>query len=288
MNRVTRNVAREFVASALLGIASCLAISTTAVAGQVFVSGHDPDFHATLGGNALGARHIIQRSLGFVRNGNPAPFLFLETDPAPNNALGDHTDSGPGLIASGFTSGVDFVRVNAAQFAALPSFTPFSAIFVPSDHGGSLMEGDLQALNARSGDVINYLNAGGGLVAFAEDGFHAPFPGAPPRSPLFGFLPFLVTSAPLSQTEVGNTVTPFGASLGLTNNDINGNASHNIFTATGGLNIVDVDASGEILSLAFQGQIRPGGVVPEPSTWVTGSTALLIGLGSWWRRRAIA
>jgi hypothetical protein len=34
-------------------------------------------------------------------------------------------------------------------------------------------------------------------------------------------------------------LTAAGLSLGLTNSDINGNFSHNIFTATGGMNIVD-------------------------------------------------
>lgn len=61
--------------------------------GSVFVTGHDPDFHSQLGPNTAGAQNIIDLGLNFVRNGNTAPILFLETSPAPNNALGDHTDS---------------------------------------------------------------------------------------------------------------------------------------------------------------------------------------------------
>jgi hypothetical protein len=59
----------------------------------------------------------------------------------------------------------------------------------------------------------------------------------------------------------GNTLTPFGTSLGLVNSDINGNLSHNVFTTTGGLNIVDTDPLGEILSLAGRETVP----TPEPS-----------------------
>src|SRR5690349_15946505 len=66
------------------------------IAGSVFVTGHDPDFHAFLGGNALGAQHIIQDALTFVRNGNTNPVLLIESN-LNNEALGDHTDSEQGL-----------------------------------------------------------------------------------------------------------------------------------------------------------------------------------------------
>jgi len=69
-------------------------------------------------------------------------------------------------------------------------------------------------------------------------------------------------------TGRGNTLTAFGSSLGLVTSDINGNFSHNIFTAPGGLTVVDRDAGNEILTLAFRGQINTGGAVPEPSSLV--------------------
>jgi len=247
-------------------------------AGNVFVSGHDPDFHAVLGPNVTGAQHLIQHSVSFARNGSSLPFLFIQTD-LTNEALGDHTNSEQGLINSGFVAGVDYVKVDAATFATTPLLTTsFSAIFVPSDHGGTLTGNDLKAVDARSADILNFINAGGGLVAFAEDGFHQPAsPG--PEPALFGFLPFLVTSAPQGEFENGNTLTPFGLSLGLTNSDVNGNFSHNIFTATGGMTVVDRDAGNEILSLAFSGQLSSGGV-PEPGTllFMGGSLAGLLAL----------
>ncbi|HYX62655.1 MAG TPA: PEP-CTERM sorting domain-containing protein [Burkholderiales bacterium] len=257
--------------------AVAIALSTATAeswAGSIFVSGHDSDFHASQGPNAIGARDIINDALTFTRNGNGAPILFIQSNTS-NIGLGDHVDSALGLQASGYTAGNiagnHYVTVNATNFLTT-DLSLYSAIFVPSDHGGTLTGDDLQALNSRAADIVAYLNAGGGLVAFAEDGDRVPA-SVGPQPTNFGFLPFLVTSAALSIFEGNNQLTAFGSSLGLTVNDINGNFSHNIFTSTGGMNVVDMFANGQILSLAYRGEISTGGVVPEP-----GSLALL-GLG---------
>jgi hypothetical protein len=263
---------RAFAWAAILVLATFGFATSPAAAGpvgSVFVSGHDADFHGFLGGNATGAQNIIDRALEFARNGSTAPILLLESD-LSNESLGDHTDSEQGLIASGFTAGNTpgdhYVKVDAATFATT-DLSQFSAVFVPSDHGGTLTGTDLEALIDRSTDILSYLNNGGGLVAFAEDGFRQPAP-TNPQPVNFGYLPFLISDAPLSQFETGNVLTPFGASLGLTTSDINGNFSHNVFTATGGMNPVDFDANGQILSLAFRGSFGTQGVgaVPEPAT----------------------
>ncbi len=260
----------------LLAISACLMWIAPSHAGNIFVSGHDADFHA-LSGNTLGAQHLIQDSLLFARNGNTAPILFLQTNTS-NIALGDHLDSQQGLIASGYTAGNTagnhYVTVDATTFSTI-NLSLFSAIFVPSDHGGTLTGNDLRALDNRASDIISYLNGGGGLVAWAEDGNHQPATPAAPPPALFGFLPFLVSSTGLSQGESGFTLSPFGASLGLTVSDINNNFSHNFFTGTGGMTPVDFDAAGRIISLGFSGQITIGGVVPEPETYAM----LLAGLG---------
>jgi hypothetical protein len=91
----------------------------------------------------------------------------------------------------------------------------------------------------------------------------------------YGYLPFVVTAPQLNQEETGFTVTPFGLGLGLVDSDVNGNASHNIFARTFGMSVVDVDAAGNILSLATRSPVDPGGVVPEPSTAIMVGGAML-------------
>jgi hypothetical protein len=179
-----------------------------------------------------------------------------------------------GIVASGYTAGTSFDQVNASGLNAalnlLGQAGGYSAIVIASDFGGILTQAELNILNSRSSDIISFLNAGGGLYAMSESNNGV---GLTPNGGRYGFLPFIVTSTAFDQSEVGNTVTAFGLSLGLTNGDVNGNASHNIFTGTGGMNVVDIDSAGNILSLATRSQITGGGVVPEPATLA------LLGLG---------
>ena len=119
--------------------------------------------------------------------------------------------------------------------------TKYNAIVVASDFGGILTQAELDILNARSSDIITFLNASGGLYAMAESNSRGQLT---PNGGHFGFLPFVVSSTQFNQSEVGTTVTPFGASLGLTNADVSSAFSHNIFTATSGLTVVDRDYRG--------------------------------------------
>lgn len=256
------------VAAGFIGLAAA-----RADAGAIFLTGHDPDFHASLGGNLTGARNINNAAIDFVTDSafNPftasAPkFLFVESN---ISVPGGHTNGVNGIVASGYTAGVDFEKHDASDLAAELALlgTKYNAIVIASDFGGILTQAELNILNANSAQIIAFLNAGGGLYAMAEsnNGAHLT-----PGGGQFGFLPFIVSSTNLDQSETGFTVTAFGASLGLTNADINGNASHNVFTGTGGMNIVDMDAAGRIMSLAVRSQITAGGVVPLPSAAWTG------------------
>jgi len=229
--------------------------------GSVFLTGHDPDFHASLGGNLTGARNTNNRAIDFVMDAQAntfvrrgvSKFLYVQSRINPPNG---HTNGLNGIIASGHVLGTDFDHHDATTLnAALDELgTTYAAIVVASDYGGILTQAELDILNARAADIIAFLNAGGGLYALAESNSQGQLT---PNGGHFGFLPFVVSSTQFNQTEIGVTVTPFGASLGLTNDDVNGNASHNIFVATSGLNIVDVDSSGNILSLAARGVINP-------------------------------
>lgn len=244
-----------------------LVASGTAGAAAIFLTGHDPDFHATLGGNTVGAQNINTTAIEFVTNPGWNPFaalgkfLFVESSIAPPSG---HTVGLNGITASGYVEGTDFVHADASTLNAQLDLlgTTYDAIVVASDFGGLLTSAELDILNARSTDIVSFLNAGGGIYAMAES--HGGV-NLTPGSTLFGFLPFVVASAQLDQSEVGNSVTSFGAGLGLTDSDVNGNASHNIFLSASTLNVVDVDSQGNILSIAGVVDVVPPGI-PEPAT----------------------
>ena len=86
-----------------LALAVFLAVANVAWAGSIFLTGHDPDFHASLGGNAVGARNINTAAIGFIRDPGFNPFvvagsrfLFVQSNIAPP---GGHTDGKAGIIA---------------------------------------------------------------------------------------------------------------------------------------------------------------------------------------------
>lgn len=264
--------------------------------GSIFLTGHDPDFHASQGSNATGAQHINQAAIDFIMDptfntfvaGGNQHVLFVECDTCA--VPPGHVDGVPGLNASsgGFPAGTTFETHGAADglATALTQLgTKYSGLVIGSDFGGMLTQDELNLLNADSAGIISFLNSGGGLYAMAETN---PAENGLASSGLFGFLPFVVSTSPVSEAESGNTLTAFGAGLGLTNADINGNFSHNVFTSTGGLNVVDTDPGGEILSLAGRGKVTTGGVspVPEPGSMALLATVLVLAGG--FVRRKIA
>jgi len=194
-----RRVALLSLLVALVGISA-----RADIVGSIFLTGHDPDFHAFLGGNATGARDITNTAINFITDpafntfaaGGVHKFMYVTSDIAPPAGYIDGTQ---GIIASGYVEGTDFDEVNAAGLnAALNNLgTTYDAIVVASDFGGILTQAELDILDARSADIINFLNAGGGIYAMAESGIGG---GANlTASGQFGFLPFIVSSAALNQ-----------------------------------------------------------------------------------------
>jgi len=228
--------------------------ASAVVSGNFFLTCHDPDFHSFVGGNNLGSRHLITKGVNFIQdpafntfvNGGITKILFVESKISPP---GGHVNGVNGFTAAGYVLGVDFEHHDATDLNAELNLlgTKYSSIVVASDFGGVLTQAELNILNARSADIVNFLNAGGGIYVMAEsnNGAHLT-----PGGGQFSFLPFVTTSTPLDQSESGNTVTPFGTFIGLANVDVNGNASHCVFNGLFGLNLVDSDPSQRILSLA--------------------------------------
>ncbi|MCI0535158.1 MAG: putative Ig domain-containing protein, partial [Verrucomicrobiales bacterium] len=235
------------------------------VAAAVFLSGHDPDLHVISGANVAGARRITQTSIQFAMDPvyNPyakagvKKFLLVGAKARLPFFGGYHTEEG--FIATGYQPGLDFDLhdYETLESALAQLGTVYSAIVVSSQAGLPEQKRDLEVLNRNAQVVIDFLNSGGGLVAFTQA---SSLGDAEPEGGYFGFLPFVVSSALLTQEELG-TVTEFGQSLGLTDSDVTGNFSHNIFLETSGLTIVDYDSARRIISLAGRGSIVTGGVV---------------------------
>lgn len=263
---------RTFVRLLVLGCVATLTV-LPAWSGSIFLTGHDPDFHST-SGNTLGAQHINQRAIAFITDPSFNPYAttlhkFLFVEDQTIGVPGGHLDGLPGIVASGYTLGTDFdVAGDAATLNTLLNAgalgSTYDAIVIGSDFGGLLSQAELNVLDAHSATIITFLNNGGGLYAMAECGNPAVAP-CLTTSGDYGYLPFLITGNPVQEVENGNTLTPFGLSLGLANTDINGNFSHTVFLNTGGLNVVDNDAGGEILSLASRAHVTTTGV-PEPAS----------------------
>src|SRR5688572_5528357 len=88
------------VALALMGLGTWAAPpASAATPGGVFVTGHDPDFHATAG--SAGAVHIIQRAVAYVTYGKANPRMLLVT--GVQNPGGGFLDPRVGVRAAGFT-----------------------------------------------------------------------------------------------------------------------------------------------------------------------------------------
>ena len=254
--------------------AACAALTAAgaANAGKVFLTGHDPDFHAQ---GQVDGQIQLNVALNYVTGGSyddgHTKFLWVESNLA---ATGGHRVGFDGLAAIGVGAGnVD--RVDAAGFASV-NLSNYSAIVVASTFGGMLTSAEINAMIARNGDIASFINAGHGLAAFAEcfqtsacDGSNTVVPTTP-----FGYLPITVTSV---DTFAPYHVTAFGQSLGLTDDVVSDCCTHNSFSAIGGLNVVDLDPDNVATTLAGDVTVTPGGLsgTPEPSTWAM----LILGFG---------
>ena len=225
--------------------------------GPVFLTGHDPDFHAQFD---AGARNLLRAGLSFVTNGtynlagdgdsdsddDGTKFLWVESRiPTP----GGHRIGEDRLGDIGLTLGIHYDRANAAELAAV-DFSDYTAIAIASSFGGLLTRAELDALIARAADIEDFINEGGGLFASSEC-----FPcganllGPPVPAPnLWGYLPVAVSSIGVATPF---TVTAFGAAppFNLVNGDIN-SPSHNSFGLIGGLTPIDLDNAGNPGALA--------------------------------------
>jgi choice-of-anchor A domain-containing protein len=228
------------------------ALDTTS--GPIFLTGHDPDFHAQ---DDAGARRLLTKAVTFVRHGSSLPMLWVEARMSPPSG---HRIGKNGLRAIGMTEGTHFIHMNAAELAAQSATwwqtlsSRYSAIGVASDFGGLLTQAELDQLNAHRDDIATFVNSGGGLMALSEGGGGA---GLTTRN-RFQFLPIQVVST--GNAYPPYTVTAYGQTeFGLLDSDVN-SPSHSHFADSFGLNVVTRSApTGQIMTLAGHVRITGGG-----------------------------
>ncbi len=277
---------------------AALCLSNPGYAGAIFITGHDPDFHAQ---DDSGAANLLRVGLNYARNGGSVasvplalPVLWIESDPADFGGVpGGHRFGLDGLRTIGYKAVGEvgaapegrYVFHDAADLTSAfwATVTPanYSAIGIASTFGGTLRQAELDNLNAHSSEIATFFNAGGGIFAAAEGHEGADLA---PSGGFFNWIPVTATST--TSASPPYSVTPYGATLGLTDFDVS-SPSHSHFTSASGLNIVSRDAVGDIMTLAAVTTITGGGFTPAPDS---GSNFLLLGTGLvalWGTRRAL-
>jgi hypothetical protein len=230
-----------------------------ASAGNIWLTGHDADFHCTFGAQC----NHFGIALDFVRQDAPdktKPILFLDSGTELSSAAGSvgarakNTVEGPGAP-------FPFIVVDpsSAAFAALAlSTASFSAIAIASDSscgGCDNNLADILAINARTADITDFFNAGGGLLYFS---------GAGNMDTYYDSVPVPAAAVAVSPPF---SLTPEGVALGLLDPaDTDCCATHNSFSIPepgSALKVAELDSLGFAETL-FAGDVTIGGGGFEP------------------------
>ena len=267
-----------------------------ASAGNIWLTGHDADFHCA-GGSQCNHFGI---ALDFGRQDAPdktKPLLFLDSGGELASAAGNAVARAKNTV-EGAGSAFPFVVMDPtdAGFAALSLTTAsFSAIVIASDStcgGCDNNAADIAAINARTADITDFFNAGGGLVYFS---------GAGNRDTYYDSVPIPATAVSVSPPF---SLTPDGVALGLLDpSDTDCCATHNSFSLPGAgsaLKVAEIDSLGFAETL-FAGDVTIGGggfepgcgtattapcPVPSPAALLLlGPAVVAIGYGQWRRRK---
>ncbi len=259
---------RHFLGRVVLASALTIAI-TPAFAGKLFISGQDSDDSGHVS-TAFGAQ-----MLNFLASGNTNMGSGILI-------LGGNTSTSATTIAT--WNGVASQTLTAASGAAAiaaQSFAGYAGILMPSadtQTSGGISQAELDAINARAGDIATFVNTGGNLMAFTEQGLTG----------AFGWFPLgALSTSSISTADVSQTAALLAAGLTATNAEIAGDLYHNNFTGPSGffgLSVLARDnATGEAVILG--GGVETQITTPEPASLAILAMGLA-GLGAIRRRRA--
>lgn len=252
-----KNFKRSLIA---LGVAGAMCAGN-AFAGKVYVSGQDSDDFGHVS-QSFGAQLLTYAGSGNTNSGSGILILGGAT-----STSGSSIGSWNALASQTLT----FASGAAAIASAI--FSDYAAIFMPSastQTGGGMTQAELDAINARSADVVSFVNGGGNLMALTQQGLT----GAWGWFPLGGAL----TTSSISTANISQTAALAAAGFSATNAEIAGDLYHNDFTGPSGffgLSVLAVDngtGRAVILGGGVGTVITP---VPEPETYAM----LLAGLG---------
>jgi hypothetical protein len=228
-------------------------------AGNLWLTGHDADFHCT-GGQQC---NHVGVALNFSRQSAPdktKPMLFLDSGTQLASAAGSTGAKAKNTVeGAGNAFNFTVVGPSTAAFATLPLTTAnYSAIVVASDStcgGCDNTVADIAAINARTAAIQAFFDAGGGLVYFA---------GASNRATYYASVPIPPGAAAVAAPF---TLTAAGTAIGLlAPADTNCCATHNSFNlppAGSSLVVLETDSAGRAETLSATGS-STGGLIGEP------------------------
>ncbi len=159
---------------AVLALFALAAIAGQARAGPVILMGIDPEDGGLSGHGPLAIyAGIVEALLADVANGSAGGILVV----GGGKQLGDEVTAF--WDAMGVLTGAPITYANGAAIAAAP-FASFTMVAVasagdPPGATGGLTDAENALLAARQGDIAEFVNAGGGLLGFSQNGLAVPY-----------------------------------------------------------------------------------------------------------------
>jgi hypothetical protein len=247
-----------------LVVAASVLATSTAMAGNIYLTGHDTLLH----GGQNGYDGII---LDYLASGRDQSAMNIAVIGSGVGSWSWSSASVPGAYAS--TNFYDTDLMGDTEWATALSSNVFVYLSHTSCGGCDTSDAGVAAVNARSADIASAFNAGMDIWANSSGS----------NSDYYGFLPAGVAA---SGTSIGGsngfTATTEGEAIGIASNNINGFPTHNRFSSYDSAFTVYETRGDEAISIGLlDGTISDGGIdtgggsvsVPEPSSLA------LLGLG---------